>query len=46
LEIQKLGQHQIINGLVELNMNYYSNGVDTDFLWPGVQWVEKESEFM
>ena len=27
------------------NMNYYSNGVDTDFLWPGVQWVEKESEF-
>ena len=22
-------------------MNYYSNGVDTTFLWPGVQWEEK-----
>jgi hypothetical protein len=22
------------------NMNYYSNGVDIKFLWPGVQWVE------
>jgi hypothetical protein len=21
-------------------MNYYSNGVDTDFLWPGVEWFE------
>jgi hypothetical protein len=25
-----------------LTMNYYSNGVNTEFLWPGVAWVEKE----
>ena len=24
-----------------LNMNYYSNGTDTNFLWPGVQWEQK-----
>jgi hypothetical protein len=24
-----------------LNMNFYSNGVDTNFLWPGVQWEQK-----
>jgi hypothetical protein len=24
-------------------MNYYSNGVDTRFLWPGVSWKEKVS---
>ena len=23
-----------------LNMNYYSNGTDTNFLWPGVQWEQ------
>ena len=23
-----------------LSMNFYSNGVDTTFLWPGVTWVE------
>jgi hypothetical protein len=23
------------------NMNYYSNGTDTNFLWPGVQWEQK-----
>jgi hypothetical protein len=23
------------------NMNFYSNGVNTTFLWPGVQWVTK-----
>ena len=22
-------------------MNYYSNGTDTNFLWPGVQWEQK-----
>jgi len=24
-----------------LTMNYYTNGVDTDFLWPGVAWLAK-----
>ncbi len=26
---------------VYLGNNYYSNGVDTEFLWPGVQWNEE-----
>jgi hypothetical protein len=26
-------------------INYYSNGIVTDFLWPGVQWVEREGVF-
>ena len=31
--------YQWVGGV--LNMNYYSNGVVTDFLWPGVQWEQK-----
>ena len=26
------------------DLNYYTNGVDTEFLWPGVQWQERERE--
>lgn len=30
--------YQWVGGTI--NMNYYSNGVDTTFLWPGVQWEQ------
>ena len=29
------------NSFSWIGNNYYSNGIDTEFLWPGVQWEEK-----